>query len=279
MSQNINFETDTIKVMLLNSNFNLVAKNVATLNQVTAIVGVEPTTSGYSRHLLDVKSCTLDNVNNLVKFNAANFGYASISGTISFRYLCFYKDTGVESTSVVLAIVDKGSVQTRVSVPLDIEFTNGYCLSIDTVLSTSFWTNYALHQICKQTINWSTDTIKVMLLKETYNLNTRQSVDFVNDLTGGSFEITGTNYSRKTLGTKSIGNGSIAANQIEFIAAAFTYVAATIDFRFVAIFKDTGVESTSPVLCIIDKGSLQSKVAVDVTINETDNIWQTILNP
>lgn len=280
MSQATNFETDTIKAMLLTSNYNLNTKQGAIfLSDITAISGVEPTTTGYARVTLGTKSVTLDNTNNLVNFNAANFSY-TITGTLTFRYMAIYRDTGVAGTSPVLAVIDKGADQTRTGTGLSVSitFTNGIALQFDNNLASSFWTNDGLQKLLDQTINWNSATIKALALLDTYSLNTRQGVDFVSDLT--PFEVTGVSgYSRPTLGTKSIVNNN-SVDTIEFKAAFFTWtIPGTINFRYIALVKDTGSDATSPVLAVIDKGSLQSKTNTDVTISQDSNNWLTVTNP
>lgn len=277
-NQTINFETDTIKVALLSDAYipGAGAVNIKrSVSFMSDIVANEVSVTGYSRLTMASKSITLDNTNNLINFLAANLTY-NITGTLAFRYLVIFKDTGSDATSVVLAVLDKGALQTRTNTTVNVTFTNGIALQIDNNLITSFWTNYAIQQMAKQTINWNTDTIKVMLLTAPYTLDTKKGVDFLNDVT--SFETVATGYTRVTLGTKSIVNNN-SVDTVEFKAASFTWtITGSINFRYAVIFKDTGNAATSIVLAIIDKGSDQVKTNTDVTISEVSNIWLTSVN-
>jgi hypothetical protein len=93
-------------------------------------------------------------------------------------------------------------------------------------------------------IAYLTDTIKVALVKSTYtpNLSTHQ---FYSDLTPGT-NVIGT---PQTLASKTSTNGVADAADV-----TFTAVSAGSTVSYVAIYKDTGTASTSPLIALIDTG-------------------------
>lgn len=101
---------------------------------------------------------------------------------------------------------------------------------------------YALgkEKILSGAIDLITDTIKVMLVKNTYPQN----------LTTDEFISTVSPYrlnTDQTLASKSIALGVVDAGD-----ATFTAVTAGDTSEGVVIYKDTGVEATSPILAYID---------------------------
>lgn len=103
----------------------------------------------------------------------------------------------------------------------------------------------ALYTLGKQaligTIDLSGDTIKAALVSSAYtpNLATDQ---FYNPAINGS--IIGTD---QTLGSKTITNGVFDAAD-----ATWTAVAGGSTVKYVAIYKDTGTPTTSPLILLID---------------------------
>ena len=96
------------------------------------------------------------------------------------------------------------------------------------------------NKILTAAINLSTDTIKVRLVKNTYtqNLSTDEFISSVTKITGTTDQ---------TLATKTITLGVFDADDV-----TFTAVAAGETSEGVVIYKDTGVEGTSPVIAYID---------------------------
>ena len=89
-------------------------------------------------------------------------------------------------------------------------------------------------------INFSTDTIKVALVKNTYpqNLSTDEFFSVVSSYVLGT---------PQTLANKSITNGVFDADD-----ATFAAVTAGDTSEGVVIYKDTGTASTSPLIAYID---------------------------
>lgn len=105
-------------------------------------------------------------------------------------------------------------------------------------------------------VNWTEDTIKVMLLKEAYT--PKQDEDtFQSEISTN--EITGTGYSAGgvALGTKTLSYDA-TTNETRLKAATSEWTAASFSARYAAIYKSTGTESTSPLLGYVDFGGLQT---------------------
>lgn len=96
------------------------------------------------------------------------------------------------------------------------------------------------NKILTAAINLSTDTIKVRLVKNTYtqNLSTDEFISSVTKITGTTDQ---------TLTGKSVTLGVFDADDVTFAAVPTGETS-----EGVVIYKDTGVEGTSPVLAYID---------------------------
>lgn len=100
-----------------------------------------------------------------------------------------------------------------------------------------------------------TDTLKVMLLDTGYTPNLDTDT-FVSDIVAHELAATG-NYARQTLGTKAT-TADATNHRAYFDAADLSIAAATFaNVRYAAVFKDTGVAGTSPLLFLFDFGSAQ----------------------
>lgn len=121
----------------------------------------------------------------------------------------------------------------------------------------------------KGSIALLTDTIKVMLLTSSasYNVDT---TEFISDINAN--EIAGTGYTAggATLASKTVTEDNTNDLSV-FDAADVTWTTSTLTARYIAIYKDTGTPSTSPVIRIIDMGGNQSTVAADFKITWNSN--------
>ena len=95
-------------------------------------------------------------------------------------------------------------------------------------------------KILSADIDWVTDTIKVMLVKNTYPQNLATD-EFVADISAYRLN------TDQTLGSKTVAGGIFDAGD-----ATFTAVTAGDTSEGVVIYKDTGAEATSPLLLYID---------------------------
>ena len=95
-------------------------------------------------------------------------------------------------------------------------------------------------KILSGSINWVTDTIKVMLVKNTYPQNLATD-EFVADISAYRLN------TDQTLGAKTVAGGIFDAGD-----ATYTAVTAGDTSEGVVIYKDTGNPATSPLLLYID---------------------------
>ena len=104
LNKEVNYITDTIKVMLCTSAY--------TPNQDTHIykssITNEVTGTGYTTGgaTLTNKTMTYDGATNTIKLDANDVVWAS--STITARYAVIYDDTGTDSTSTLLGYIDFG---------------------------------------------------------------------------------------------------------------------------------------------------------------------------
>ena len=102
------------------------------------------------------------------------------------------------------------------------------------------WYRKGAEKVLLAQVNFNTDTIKARLVKNTYaqNLSTDEFISSVTEITGSTDQ---------TLANPSVTNGVFDADDI-----TFTAVPAGETSEGVVIYKDTGVEGTSPLLMYID---------------------------
>lgn len=104
-NKEIDFDTDTVKVMLCTSTY---APNQDT-HQYKSSVTNEVTGTGYTAGgaTLGTKTVAYNTSTNIFSMDAADVSWAS--STITARYAVIYVDTGVASTSPLIAYVDFGA--------------------------------------------------------------------------------------------------------------------------------------------------------------------------
>jgi hypothetical protein len=104
---------DTVKVMLLTASHTTDIDAQEFIDDVSAN---EISVTGYTAGgaALASKTATQDNTDDEAQFDAANPEW-TITGSVSFRYAVFYKDTGTPATSPIIAIFDMGETLTPVN--------------------------------------------------------------------------------------------------------------------------------------------------------------------
>lgn len=111
-------------------------------------------------------------------------------------------------------------------------------------------------------INLATDTVKLMLVAAgTWTPNADNDV-FIDDGTANDAKSNEVSAS----GTYSAGGATLTKSSSTddpndvgiFDASDVSFTSATITARYAVIYKSTGVDTTSPILCVIDFGSNQS---------------------
>ena len=120
------------------------------------------------------------------------------------------------------------------------------------------------------------DTLKVAILKDTYSPSLGD--EFYDDISGDEITDTGYTAGGPTIGTKTItytsGSNSFVFNALD------TYASADVDnneARYGIIYKDTGTPATSPLIAIIDFGS----VINDPNTNGSEQYgfqWNNVVN-
>lgn len=121
----------------------------------------------------------------------------------------------------------------------------------------------ALSSFVSGSINWGTDTIKVMLTTSAYTPN-QDTHQFKSSVTN---EVTGTGYTAggATLASKTNAY-TTATNTVALDAADVTWSTSTITAARAVVYKDTGTGSTSPLICYVDFGGDVVSTAGNFTI-------------
>lgn len=114
-------------------------------------------------------------------------------------------------------------------------------------------------------IDLDTDTIKVMIVTSSYTPNqdthTKKS-DITNEVTSSGYTAGGSALTGKTVTVDNTDNeGVFDADDISWTDVTFTA-------RGAVIYKDTGVDANSPLICYIDFGGDKSPEA-----NEFQIVW------
>lgn len=114
-------------------------------------------------------------------------------------------------------------------------------------------------------VDFDADTLKISLHTSTYSPN-QATHDFFNDVTN---EVTGTNY---TAGGDDVSTGAGAAidgTNIDVDVADASWTQSGSGFsnaRYAVLYKDTGVSTTSLLICYSDFGSDQGNTTGDLTL-------------
>lgn len=109
LNKEVDYDTDTIKVMLVSSSY---TPNQDTHDYLDDVVGNEVTGTGYTAGgaTLASKTVNYDSTNNVVVLDAADVTWAS--STITARYAVLYSDAGASNAlKVLIGYVDFGSDQ------------------------------------------------------------------------------------------------------------------------------------------------------------------------
>lgn len=119
---------------------------------------------------------------------------------------------------------------------------------------TSFLYGNVYTKAFNKEINWSTDTIKIMLCTSTYVPNQDTHI-YKSDVTN---EVVGTGYiaGGATLASKTA-TYTPATNVLAFDAADAIWASSIITARYAVIYDDTTVATTSPLIGYVDFGADQ----------------------
>jgi len=126
----IKFDTDTLKLMLVQAGSGIPATTSSGVQYVSDITATNTEVSGtnYSRTTLTSVTVAFDGtVNTQVDFSFANITFSqSASGFSNARYGAVFKDTGgADSTNPVVAVLDLGATYGNVSGDLVLQCPTG----------------------------------------------------------------------------------------------------------------------------------------------------------
>ena len=113
-------------------------------------------------------------------------------------------------------------------------------------------------------INLKTDTIKLALVTSSYTPD-QDAHDFWDDVSANEVSASGS-YSAGGVTLTVTTSQDNTDNEGVFDASDVTITSFTGTFRYAVIYKSTGVNSTSPLICLIDFGTNVSAYAGTVTI-------------
>ena len=118
---------------------------------------------------------------------------------------------------------------------------------------------------------WVAETWKIMLLKSTYTPNAAHQ--FVSDLHPATYEIVDTGGVYTAGGVAIAGKAAVADGNNYYLDATDKVIGtgATLNYRYAALFQDTGFPATSKIRAIIDF------VTDQIVVNGTSTIkWNAL---
>jgi hypothetical protein len=127
--------------------------------------------------------------------------------------------------------------------------------------------NSLKRRLMQKDIDMANDTLKVMLVTSGYTPNA-DAHEFKSDVTG---EVTGTGYTAggQTLSAKSVTQDNTDDEGV-FDAGDVTWTSTAITAHGAVIYKDTGVASTSPLVCYMDFGADKTTYDTDFKLQWSD---------
>ncbi len=134
--------------------------------------------------------------------------------------------------------------------------------------TATVYTN-AIAAFANKELDWDTDNFSALLLKDTYTVN-QNSHEFVTDVISGN-EVSGGSYVRVALAGKTISEGTgvvkLLADDVVFASMTATAV------RYLVVYRNTGTDATSKLICVIQFDSNIAPTAQSVTFNlSTDGL-------
>ena len=135
-------------------------------------------------------------------------------------------------------------------------------------MANSVFFNSYFSAILQAQINHLTGNVCLALLNNSYVFNPDSQLHF-SDV--GSYEVTGTGY---TAGGQSLASKALSVDDpdsyVWYQAANVSWPASTISARWGLVYLNTGDPTTSPLMYLIDFGSVQSSGAGTFLVN-----WDT----
>jgi len=109
--------------------------------------------------------------------------------------------------------------------------------------------NSGLVKLGDGSIDWNSDTIKIMAVTNSYTPNV-DSDDFLNDVSAN--EASGSGYSTGGITLTCSVTQDNTNNRAIYDATDISVSALVLTWRYWVVYKSTGVASTSPLICYID---------------------------
>lgn len=123
--------------------------------------------------------------------------------------------------------------------------------------------NSMLDDLVKGSINFNSDTFKVMLVTDAYTPN-KDTHTRKNQVTN---EVTGTGYTAGGQTSAVTITPDLTNDREDLSFATVTWTSATITARAAVIYKDTGTASTSPLVAYVDFGSNVSSTNANFAVS------------
>lgn len=133
-----------------------------------------------------------------------------------------------------------------------------------------------LLEIQKQNIDYVNDTIQALLVTNTFTFD--KSHQFVSQITG---EVSGTGYSRATLGTKSIDSTTGTPDTINFKAANLTWAGIDVspdDLYSLVVFKFVTNDADSLLIANVDFPNISTN-GNNITVEFPSSVVFKATNP
>lgn len=126
----VDFVNDTIKVALLVETYSFDSDNHEFFSdvQLSEITGATGYTAG--GNILSTKSVTQDDTDDEGVFTSSNVNWSSSTITAA-RFAIIYKDTGIASTSPLIAVIDFGTNQSSLNQTFEIQWNGEGILNIN----------------------------------------------------------------------------------------------------------------------------------------------------
>jgi hypothetical protein len=136
-------------------------------------------------------------------------------------------------------------------------------------MATATMYRSAVAAFANKELEWDADTFSAMLLDNTHSVDSDGDT-FVSDIVAD--EISGGSYARVNLTGKGYDTATSGVVKLTADDIVFSAMTAT-DVRYMAVFRDTGSDETSKLICIVQFDSDISPAAQSVTFNlSTDGI-------
>lgn len=121
-------------------------------------------------------------------------------------------------------------------------------------------------------INLASDTIKCLAVVAGSGIpdTTKTGIEFVADVLAANSEVTGTGYSRQTLGSKTWAYDGAGTRLVDWGFANVTFsqnASGPTNHRYYIFFKDTGSDATSQVLLVFDPDTTYSQQTGDIVLS------------